>query len=187
MLEIRWHGRGGQGAVTAAEILATSVINEGKYAQAFAAFGPERRGAPVLAFTRISDKEILTRCQIYEPDIIVVLDKNLCTMEGVGEGLKDGGVVVLNTDQRAEDYLETFSNAGKIAVVDATEIALRELGTPITNTAILGALVRVAEVVRLETLEEVIRQRFKQYADKNINAVKKAFEGTTLFRSGERK
>lgn len=187
MLEIRWHGRGGQGAVTAAEILATSVINEGKYAQAFAAFGPERRGAPVLAFTRISDREILTRCQIYEPDIIVVLDKNLCTMEGVGDGLKDNGIVVLNTDQKAEDYLQVFGNAGKIAAVDATEIALRELGTPITNTAILGALVRATGVVGLETLEEVMRQKFKQYAEKNVNAVRRAFEETVVFEAGGKK
>lgn len=187
MLEIRWHGRGGQGAVTAAEILATSVINEGKCAQAFAAFGPERRGAPVLAFTRISDREILTRCQIYEPDIIVVLDKNLCTMEGVGDGLKDGGIVVLNTDQKAEDYLQIFGNAGKIAVVDATEIALRELGTPITNTAILGALVRTTGIVKLESLEDVMKQRFRQYAERNISAVRRAFEGTVLFETGERK
>lgn len=184
MLEIRWHGRGGQGAVTAAEILATSVINEGKHAQAFAAFGPERRGAPVQAFTRISDKEILTRCQIYEPDIIVVLDKNLCTMEGVGDGLKEGGTVVLNTDRGAEEYIQTFSNAGKIAVVNATEIALRELGSPITNTAILGALVRATGVVKLETLEEVMKQRFKQYAEKNVNAVRRAFEETVLFEAG---
>ncbi|MBC7120194.1 MAG: 2-oxoacid:acceptor oxidoreductase family protein [Candidatus Methanosuratus sp.] len=186
MLEIRWHGRGGQGAVTAAEILATGVINEGKYAQAFAAFGPERRGAPVLAFTRISDSEILTRCQIYEPDIIVILDKNLCTMEGVGDGLKKGGTVVLNTNQKAEDFLYMFKNAGKFATIDATEIALRELGTPITNTSILGALVRATGVVRLETLEEVMKQRFGQYAEKNISAVRSAFKETALFETGER-
>ncbi len=187
MLEIRWHGRGGQGAVTAAEILATSAINEGKYAQAFAAFGPERRGAPVQAFTRISDKEILTRCQIYEPDIIVVLDKNLCTMEGVGDGLKDGGTVVLNTDGKAEDYLHVFKNAGKVATVDATDIALRELGTPITNTAILGALVRATGIVSLETLAEIIKQRFRQHAEKNISAVRRAFQETALLDTGERK
>jgi len=108
-------------------------------------------------------------------------------MEGVGDGLKDGGTVVLNTDKKPEDYLQIFGNAGKIGVVDATEIALKELGTPITNTAILGALVRAAGVVRLETLEEVMKQRFKQYAEKNVNAVRRAFEGTVLFEAGGKK
>jgi len=130
MLEIRWHGRGGQGAVTAAEILATAVIKEGGYAQAFAAFGPvEVEGAPVLAFTRISGSEILLRSQIYEPDVIVVLDKNLCTMEGVGDGLKHGGTVVLNTSHPPANFVDTFPQAGKIATVNATKIALETLGS----------------------------------------------------------
>lgn len=185
MLEIRWHGRGGQGAVTAAEILATSVINEGRYAQAFAAFGPERRGAPVLAFTRVSESEILTRCQIYEPDVIVVLDKNLCTMEGVGDGLKKGGAVVLNTDTGAEMYFGIFKNAGRIATVDATKIAMEELGSPITNTAILGALVKTTGVAKLETIERTIRERFRNYAEKNISAVRRAHDETAIFEVGE--
>jgi pyruvate ferredoxin oxidoreductase gamma subunit len=184
MLEIRWHGRGGQGAVTAAEMLATAVINEGKYAQAFAAFGPERRGAPVLAFTRINDNEILLRSQIYEPDIIVVLDHNLCTMEGVEEGLKPNGVVVLNSGSRPEDYKGLFANAGKIVTVDATEIAMKELGTPITNTSILGALVRAIGIVKMETLEGIFNERFKAYAQQNINAVNRAFRETMIIEMG---
>lgn len=91
---------------------------------------------------------------------------------------------MLNTDRSSEEYVQTFGNAGKIAVVNATEIALRELGSPITNTAILGALVRATGVVRLETLEEVMKQRFRQYAEKNVNAVRRAFEGTILFEAG---
>ena len=184
MFEIRWHGRGGQGAVTAAEILATAVINEGKYAQAFAAFGPERRGAPVLAFTRIDDNEIILRSQIYYPDVIVVLDHNLCTMEGVEEGLKPNGAVVLNTGSKPENYKGLFTNAGKIATVDATEIAMKELGTPITNTSILGALVRATGITKMETLENIFKDKFKAYAEKNITAVKRAFNETIILEMG---
>lgn len=181
MLEIRWHGRGGQGAVTAAEILATAVINEGKFAQAFAAFGPERRGAPVLAFTRVDDNEILLRTQIYEPDVIVVLDQNLSEVIDVGEGLKDRGIVVLNSLSDPSRFSTRFLNARRIATVDATGIAIRELGTPITNTAILGALVRATEIVKIKTLEEIFKERFKEYAEKNIAAVRAAYQETKIF------
>jgi 2-oxoacid:acceptor oxidoreductase gamma subunit (pyruvate/2-ketoisovalerate family) len=184
MLEVRWHGRGGQGAVTAAEILATAVINEGRYAQAFAAFGAERRGAPVLAFTRADDREILIRSQIYQPDIIVVLDHILVGMGGLDEGLKANGVVVLNSAAEPSSFGSGFKAAGKIATVDATSIALRELGTPITNTAILGALVKATGVVKLETLEAIFRERFKAYAEKNVNAVRSAYNEAKLFVRG---
>jgi len=185
MLEIRWHGRGGQGSVTAAEILATAAINEGKFSQAFAAFGPERRGAPVLAFTRINDNEILLRTQIYEPDVVVVLDPYLSEDANVGEGLKKGGVVVLNSAYGPERYAKKFSKARRVATVDATGIAIKELGTPVTNTAILGALVKATGVVRLESVEEVIRERFKVYAEKNIAAVRSAFEQTKILEVGD--
>jgi len=184
MLEIRWHGRGGQGTVTAAEIFATAVINEGKFAQAFAAFGPERRGAPVLAFTRINENEILLRSQIYEPDVVVVLDHNLVKTEGLDEGLKSSGTVILNTTAKPESLLDVFERAGCIATVDATNIAIEELGTPITNTAILGALVRVTGIVKLETLEEIFRERFKAYAEKNVNAVRRAYQQTRICERG---
>lgn len=184
MLEVRWHGRGGQGAVTAAEILATAVINEGRYAQAFASFGPERRGAPVLAFTRIDDREILIRSQIYRPDVVVVLDHNLLGMGGLDEGLKANGVAVLNSADEPSHFGSTFKEAGKIATVDATSIALRELGTPITNTAILGALVRSTGTVKLETLEAIFMERFKAYAEKNVSAVRSAYNETKMFVRG---
>jgi len=186
MLEIRWHGRGGQGAVTAAEILATAVINEGRFAQAFAAFGPERRGAPVLAFTRIDEKEILIRSQIYEPDIVVVLDPNLIAMEGLDEGLKEGGSLILNTSSPPEAFDSRFGKAGRIATVDATDIAIKELGTPITNTAILGALVKVTGIVNLESIEVIFRGRFKSSADKNINAVRSAYQLTKILEREKR-
>lgn len=186
MLEIRWHGRGGQGVVTAAEILATAVVNEGKYAQAFATFGPERRGAPVLAFTRIDDNEILLRTQIYEPDIIVVLDKSLCNNNEIGKGLKKNGIVIVNTSSSPEVLLNIFPNASKIATVDATSIAIEKLGAPITNTAILGALIRVTKIVKIETVKNVLKERFKGViAEKNFNAVKEAYERTLIFNRGD--
>ncbi|MDH5811006.1 MAG: 2-oxoacid:acceptor oxidoreductase family protein [Candidatus Methanomethylicaceae archaeon] len=181
MLEIRWHGRGGQGSVTAAEILATAAINEGKFSQAFASFGPERRGAPVLAFTRIDDKEILIRTQIYEPDVVVVLDHHLSEGDDIGEGLKKGGIIVLNSAYGPEKYAGKFPNARRVATVDATGIAIKELGTPVTNTAILGALVRATGVVKPESVEEVIRERFKAYAERNVAAVRAAFAQTKIF------
>lgn len=184
MLEIRWHGRGGQGTVTAAEILATAVINEGRYAQAFASFGPERRGAPVLAFTRINDREILIRSQVYRPDVVVVLDHHLVGTEGLDEGLRDNGSIILNTPIDPSSFQSRFRSAAKIATVDATSIALTELGTPITNTAILGALVRATGAVRIETLEAIFRERFRAYAEKNILAVRRAYEQTRLFLRG---
>ena len=181
MLEVRWHGRGGQGAVTAAEILATAVINEGRYAQAFAAFGAERRGAPVLAFTRIDEKEILIRSQIYQPDVVVVLDPNLVGTKGLDEGLKTGGIVVLNTAAEPASFQSSFSSAGKIATVDATSIAIKELGSPITNTAILGALVKATGVVKLDTLQAIFNERFKAFAEKNVNAVMSAYQQTRIY------
>ncbi|MGQ9760090.1 MAG: 2-oxoacid:acceptor oxidoreductase family protein [Candidatus Methanomethylicaceae archaeon] len=181
MLEIRWHGRGGQGAVTAAEILATAVINEGKFAQAFAAFGPERRGAPVIAFTRIDDHEILLRTQIYEPDVIVVLDQNLSEATDVEEGLKDGGIVVLNSVSDPRRHSMRFLKARRIATVDATGIAIKELGTPVTNTAILGALVKATEIVKIKTLEDIFKDRFEAYAEKNVAAIRAAYQETRIF------
>lgn len=185
MLEIRWHGRGGQGVVTAAEILATAVINEGKYAQAFAAFGPERRGAPVLAFTRIDENEILLRTQIYEPDIVVVLDQSLCNDSEVGRGLKKGGIAVINSPLKPEELISVFSSASKIATVDATNIAIENLGVAVTNTAILGALVRVTNIVKMESIEKVLKERFKgNIAEKNIKAVRESFNRTLIYNRG---
>ncbi|MEM1574022.1 MAG: pyruvate ferredoxin oxidoreductase subunit gamma [Candidatus Methanomethylicaceae archaeon] len=185
MLEIRWHGRGGQGVVTAAEILATAVINEGKYAQAFAAFGPERRGAPVLAFTRINDSEILLRTQIYEPDIVVVLDQSLFNDSEIGKGLKKGGIAVVNSSKNSEEIFTLFPNASKIAIVDATNIAIEILGVAVTNTSILGALVRATNIVKIESIEKVLKERFKgSVAEKNIKAVRESFNRTLIYNRG---
>ena len=181
LIEIRWHGRGGQGAVTSAELLARAAISEDKYAQAFPSFGPERRGAPVLAFDRISDKEpIRVRAEITEPDTVVVLDSGLISIVNVSSGLKEDGIIIVNTRRSLEDISDEFGNKRGLAVVDATKIARELLGVNIVNTTMLGALLRATGVVKLESLSEPLEDRFGRLAERNINAMKRAFEETRV-------
>ena len=181
LVEIIWHGRGGQGAVTSAELLAQAAINEGKYAQAFPAFGPERRGAPVVAFVRIdNDKPIRVRAEIEEPDIVVVLAAELLRVVDVASGLKANGILVLNTPKAAEEIIKEFSFKQALATVDATRIAREMLGVPIVNTTMIGALLKAAGVIKLESLLEPLKHRFGRLAEKNINAMQRAYEGTTV-------
>jgi len=180
LVEIRWHGRGGQGAVTSAELLAQAAINEGKYAQAFPSFGPERRGAPVSAFVRISNEQIRIRAEITEPDVVVVLDPSLLHMINVASGLKDGGTFVINTRKPAEKIRAEFGIKQRLATVDATKIAREILGVPITNTTMIGALLKATDVVDLESLVEPVKERFRRLADRNINAMKRAYEETIV-------
>lgn len=176
-IEIRWHGRGGQGVVTSAELLAKAAIDEGKYAQAFPSFGPERRGAPVLAFDRISASEpIRIRAEITEPDVVVVLDSTLLRIVNVTAGLKEKGTLIINTRKSLQDIESEFGNKWRLALIDATKIARELLGVPIANTTMLGALLRATGVVGLESLVEPLRQRFTRLADRNISAMKKAFD-----------
>lgn len=175
MIEIRFHGRGGQGAVTAAQLLAEAAFAEGKHSQAFPFFGAERRGAPVLAFTRIDSKPIRTRTQIYEPDYVVVLDPSLPEVVNVASGIKHDGLIVLNSKKAAQ-----FPNA-KTAFVDATSVAKEMLGVPITNTAMLGAFAKATKLVSLDSLINVIKKHFSsKLAEKNIAAIKAAYEQTEM-------
>ena len=181
LTEIRWHGRGGQGAVTSAEVVAQAAINEGKYAQAFPAFGAERRGAPVLAFVRISSNEpIRVRTEIAEPDVVVVLDPGLLRIVDVTSGLKANGMLVVNTKKPPEQIRQEFSINWSLATVDATKIAQELLGVPIVNTSMVGALLKATGVVKLESLFEPLRQRFGRLAERNIEAMKRAHEETLL-------
>jgi len=181
LIEIRWHGRGGQGAVTSAELLARAAISEGKYAQGFGSFGPERRGAPVLAFDRISAKEpIRVRAEITEPDAVVVLDSGLIRIVNVTSGLKKGGLIIMNTSSSLGDVATEFSNKWGLAVVNATRIAQELLGVNIVNTTMLGALIRATGVVKLESLHEPLEARFGRLASRNIDAMRKAFEETRI-------
>ena len=180
LIEIRWHGRGGQGAVTSAELLAQAAINEGKYAQAFPSFGPERRGAPVLAFVRISNEPIRIRAEITEPDVVVVLDPSLLRMINVASGLKNEGTLVVNTRKSAEEIRTEFGIKWRLATIDATKIAQELLGVPITNTTMIGALIKATDVVDLESLVAPVNKRFRRLADRNINAMKRAYEETSV-------
>jgi len=176
MLEIRWHGRGGQGAVTSVEMLTLAAIGEGKYAQGFPSFGPERRGAPVAAFTRIDDKRIKVRSAIYNPDVVVVLDSSLVSLVDVTEGLKSDGTLVVNTTKSPEELKKELNFQGKVATVDASRIAWEELGVPITNTTMLGALIRAVKLVKLDSAKPPMEHRFGRIAKKNLAALKRAYE-----------
>ncbi len=181
LIEIRWHGRGGQGAVTSAELVAQAAISEGKYAQAFPSFGPERRGAPVLAFVRISSQEpIRIRAEIDQPDVVVVLDPGLLSIVNVTSGLKENGILIINTKKSFQDIEAQFKTKCRLAKVDATSIAREILGVPITNTTMVGALIKATGVVELESVVEPLRHRFGRLAERNINAMRKAYDETEV-------
>ena len=181
LVEIRWHGRGGQGAVTSAELLAQAAINEGKYAQAFPAFGAERRGAPVMAFVRIDSRQpIRIRAEVTEPDIVMVLDPGLLRVVNVTSGLKEDGVLVVNTPKGPDGIKLEAGVKWSVATVDATKIARELLGIPIVNTAMIGALLKANEVVKLESLFEPLKERFGRLAERNINSMQKAYEVTVV-------
>ncbi|MDR3554807.1 MAG: pyruvate ferredoxin oxidoreductase subunit gamma [Syntrophobacteraceae bacterium] len=180
MVEIRFHGRGGQGAVTSAELTALAAIEEGKYGQAFPSFGPERRGAPVMAFVRVSDVPIVTREKVYEPDIVIVLDPTLLKIVNVETGLKDGGIVILNTPKSADEIRREFGIKARMATVDGTKIAVETMRVPIANTTMLGALIKATGLIKMDFLQGPIKHRFGPIAEKNLKACSRAFEETLL-------
>jgi 2-oxoacid:acceptor oxidoreductase gamma subunit (pyruvate/2-ketoisovalerate family) len=179
MLEFRWHGRGGQGAWTASELLARTAIAEGKYIQSFPEFGPERMGAPVTAFTRISAEPIRLHCAIYDPDVVVVLDNTLLKTVPVTSGInQDDDVIIVNSTEDPATVRKNLKvTVGKVWTVPATEIALRILGAPITNTALLGAVAKATGAVTMKGIEKTVRGRFKaELAEKNIAVIKEAYK-----------
>jgi pyruvate ferredoxin oxidoreductase gamma subunit len=181
MIELRIHGRGGQGAVTSAELLALALINEGKYALAFPSFGPERRGAPVQAFVRTNDKPVKIRTEVREPDIVVVLDAGLLNVVDVSSGLKKKGVIIVNTKKAPQEIKSNFGNKWRVAAVNATAIASEVIGVPIVNTTMLGAIIKVTDMVRLTSLEEPLRHRFgERGAGRNLEACHRAYEQTSI-------
>lgn len=181
MIEVRFHGRGGQGAVTCAELIALAAIELGKYAQSMPSFGPERRGAPVQAYLRVSDEPIRIRAEILNPDIIVVLDESLLEVANAASGLKDGGLLVVNTFSTPDEIRKRTGWKGKVATVDALTIALENLKVPITNTTMIGALIRAREIVPLKSLENPVNHRFNQkLAERNLKAMNQSFEKTVV-------
>jgi len=180
MLEIRFHGRGGQGAVTSAELLAEAALTEGKHAQAFPSFGPERRGAPVTSYCRINELPIRLRTGISAPDIVLVLDPSLLKSVNVTDGLKEKGILIINSQKGPEHFAHNHK-LHKIATVDATAIALQILGRPITNTILLGALIRTIAPVELSSITAAMQKRFDQKnAALNIQALQQAYQETKV-------
>jgi pyruvate ferredoxin oxidoreductase gamma subunit len=160
--------------VTAAELIATAAFKSGVYSQAFPAFGVERRGAPVQAFVRFSDEKIRLRSQIYEPDYIIVQDSSLIADVNVFSGLKEGSIVLVNTDK---DTVEDVPDGVNLITIDATSLALEILGLPITNTTLMGAFAAATGEIGLEALEEALSERFSgSLAEKNIAAARRAYE-----------
>lgn len=179
MIEIKFFGRGGQGAVTAANLIVQACFKEGKFGLAFPSFGAERRGAILNAYARIDNNPINVHQQIYEPDIVVVLDKKILQMANVVEGLKPGGYVIINTNTIPEE----LNIDGRLFIVDATRICL-DLnlvisGWPVVNTAILGALSKATDIIKINTLIQIIEENWKgEVGKKNSEACKKAFQET---------
>ena len=178
MIEIRFHGRGGQGAVIASKILSLALFNEGKYVQSFPLFGIERRGAPVAAFIRIDDEPIRLRTCVYNPEYVVVLHSTLIESVNVSAGLKKGGIILINTHKGPETYpgLSSF----KVATVDASSIAyshgLGNPASPIVNTTILGVFLKIAELVSFSSLEKAIAEEIQVNPEKNILAARDAYK-----------
>ncbi|MBS7622887.1 pyruvate ferredoxin oxidoreductase subunit gamma [Candidatus Bathyarchaeota archaeon] len=175
--EIRWHGRGGQGVVTASRILAQAALLEGKFVQAFPEFGPERTGAPILGFTRISDERIRIHSHVYTPSLVVVLDPTLLESVDVTTGLNKNGILVVNSEKTPRQIKERLGvHDAKAFTVDATRIALEVLGRAITNTAMLGAVVRAAPIASLDSVKAAVRERFTEsLADRNVTAIERAY------------
>lgn len=176
MKEIRIHGRGGQGSVVMAEMVAIAAFEGGKYSQAFPYLGGggERRGAPVQAFARIADKSTKLKEKIQNPDYVIVQDTSIMDVVDVFQGVKPGGVVIINTN---EDDYKIDRDDIKIITVDANKIAIENIGKPIMNTSLLGAFAKITGEISLEAIEKTIEERFGgTIAEKNIKATRQAFE-----------
>jgi 2-oxoacid:acceptor oxidoreductase gamma subunit (pyruvate/2-ketoisovalerate family) len=179
VIEIVIHGRGGQGSVTAANLLVAAALKDGnKGVQAFPLFGAERRGAPVRAFARISESEINLRSEIYEPDVVIIQDESIMDLVDVLKGLKKGGKILINTTKSPDDF--DFSKKYDVATVDATGVAIKHEilvgGIPVVNTPILGAVPKVLDKVTLKSIQEVIQEKWKGDAGmKNVKATEDAF------------
>jgi len=186
LVEICFHGRGGQGAVTAANLLAAAALHDGnKGVQAFPFFGAERRGAPVRAFARISGDEIHLRSEVYTPDIVIVLDESIMDIVDVLKGLKDDGKILINTRKKPKDF--EFSKKYHVATVDATDIALKNEilvgGIPVVNTPILGSIPKILNRVTLPSIQEVIRSKWigkKELGERNVRATQDAYNQTEV-------
>ena len=181
-MEIRWHGRGGQGAKTGAFMLAESMIEQGKFAQGFPDYGPERMGAPIRGYNRISDDPVRVHSGVQSPDIVVVLDPTLIATGTITMGLKPESVLIVNSHEGPEKIkAELGVDTNRVFTVDATGIALEEMGRPIPNTPMIGALLKVTDLAEIDKMSAILTKKFKdKLSDKmvkgNITALKLAYE-----------
>ena len=188
MIEIRWHGRGGQGAKTAALLLADAAFETGLYVQGFPEYGPERMGAPITAYNRLDEKPIRIHSNIYEPDIVVVVDETLLSAVDVLSGLKPGGRVVVNTNRKPELVAKEFEGfGGEVFAVDAADISMRNLGKNLPNTPLLSVVAKLTGVIGEEKFFEIMEVAFNEkFAAKpkvaagNINALRESWNGAVL-------
>lgn len=184
MIEIRWHGRGGQGAKTASLLLADVAFNTGKYIQGFPEYGPERMGAPITAYNRISDIAIRTHSNIYEPNFVVVVDDTLLSAVDVTKGLKKDGAILINTSLEVAEIQKMLPEyQGKIYTIDATKISIECLKANFPNTSLLSAIIKITGIMDKKTLEENMLESFKhKFAKKpdviqpNMDAVRRAWD-----------
>lgn len=184
VVEIRWHGRGGQGAKTASLLLADAAFNTGKYIQGFPEYGPERMGAPITAYNRISDDRLSIHCNIYEPDYVVVVDDTLLASVDVTAGLKENGAIIVNTTKTPHEirpYLKGYK--GKVCTIDARTISIETLGKYFPNTPMLGAVVKVSKVMDEEDfLKDMVGSFKHKFAKKpevvegNIKALERSMQ-----------
>ena len=184
LIEICLHGRGGQGSVTAANLLVSAALKDGnKGVQAFPFFGAERRGAPVKAFARISDEEIYLRSEVYSPDIVIILDESIMGIVDTLKGLKKNGRILINTTKSPDDF--DFSKKYNVATVDATGVAIKYDslvgGIPVVNTPILGAVPKILDRVTLKSIQETVKNKWKgELADKNVKATQDAYDSVEV-------
>jgi len=182
MIEIRWHGRGGQGTVTAAKILADACLSGGRYVQAFPEYGPERAGAPLRAYNRISSREIRMHCPVLHPHVVSIVDSTLLDGVNVTEGAVDDAIFVVNTSKDPKEIREKLGAkpTQRVFTVDATKIALDCIGRALPNAPMLGAVTRVTGIVSIESLLEDVRKSFgKKFSQKiidgNLEAVRRGY------------
>jgi len=184
VVEIRWHGRGGQGAKTASLLLADAAFNTGKYIQGFPEYGPERMGAPITAYNRISDDRLSIHCNIYNPDYVVVVDDTLLESVDVTAGLKETGAIIVNTDKQPEEIRSRLKGyKGKVCTIDARTISIDALGKYFPNTPMLGAVVKVSGIMdEKEFLNDMVESFKHKFAKKpevvegNIKSLERAMQ-----------
>lgn len=183
MVEIRWHARGGQGAKTASTLLAESAMSVGKYVQGFPEYGPERMGAPILAFNRIGDEPITIHSNVTEPDVVMVLDPSLIGSVDVTQGLKPDGIIIINTPLGVSEVKGKLGKDVKVATIDASDISTNTIGRDIPNTPMMGALLRLVSILPFDTFLERMKvdlsRRFHgrdSIVQGNLAAIRRAYE-----------